>query len=104
MEGQDAVIHAAVRSTLAHGHYRAGEAEPFDVNVRGTFNVFEAAREAGIKRVIFIASAETHVPHPSGELVTGDTPYRASRRIFMTSPSICRKRSARGSPGCTAWT
>jgi nucleoside-diphosphate-sugar epimerase len=31
MEGQDAVIHAAVRSTLAHGHYRAGEAEPFDV-------------------------------------------------------------------------
>lgn len=75
MEGQDAVIHAAVRSTLAHGHYRAGEAEPFDVNVRGTFNVFEAAREAGIKRVIFIASAETHVPHPSSELVTGDTPY-----------------------------
>jgi hypothetical protein len=65
-----------VRSTLAYGHYRVGEAEPFDVNVRGTFNVFEAAREAGIRRVIFIASAETHVPHPSGELVTGDTPYR----------------------------
>jgi len=76
MEGQDAVIHAAVRSTLAHGYYRAGEAEPFDVNVRGTFNVFEAAREAGVKRVIFIASAETHVPHPSRELATGDTAYR----------------------------
>jgi len=26
--------------------------------------------------VIFIASTETHVPHPSGEIVTGDTPYR----------------------------
>jgi len=75
MEGQEAVIHAAVRSTLAHGHYRAGEAEPFDVNVRGTFNVFEAAREAGIGRVIFIASAETHVTRPAGESVTGDTPY-----------------------------
>ena len=76
MDGQDAVIHAAVRSTFAHGHYRAGEAEPFDVNVRGTFNVFEAAREAGVNRVIFIASAEVHVPHAPGELVTGDTPYR----------------------------
>ena len=75
MEGQEAVIHAAVRSTLAHGHYSAGEAEPFDVNVRGTFNVFEVAREAGVKRVIFIASAETHVPHPPGEQVTGDMPY-----------------------------
>lgn len=75
LEGQDAVIHAAVQSTLAHGHYRAGETEPFDVNVRGTFNVFEAAREAGIKRVIFIASAETHVPHEPGQRVSGETPY-----------------------------
>lgn len=77
-EGQDAVIHAAVRSTLAHGHYRAGEIEPFDVNVRGTFNVFEAAREAGVVRVIFIASDETHVEHAPGERVTGDTPYRGA--------------------------
>ncbi|MDA1258468.1 MAG: NAD(P)-dependent oxidoreductase [Chloroflexi bacterium] len=74
-EGQNAVIHAAVRSTLAHGHYSVGEAEPFDVNVRGTFNVLEAARHAGAGRVVLITSAETHVEHAPGEKVSADSPY-----------------------------
>src|SRR3954454_2357280 len=46
-QGCDAVIHmAAIRSpVLAPG------VDVFEINVAGTFNVFEAAAESGIKRV-----------------------------------------------------
>jgi nucleoside-diphosphate-sugar epimerase len=52
MRGCDAVIHlAAIRSPyLAPGH------EVFQVNVAGTFNVFEAAAAAGIRRVVQASS------------------------------------------------
>jgi nucleoside-diphosphate-sugar epimerase len=52
MHGCDAVIHlAAIRApTLAPGH------KLFDVNVSGTFNVFEAAAAEGIRRVVQASS------------------------------------------------
>jgi hypothetical protein len=52
MRGCDAVIHlAAIRSpNLAPGH------QVFQVNVQGTFNVFEAAAVAGIRRVVQASS------------------------------------------------
>jgi nucleoside-diphosphate-sugar epimerase len=52
MRGCDAVIHlAAIRAPiLAPGH------EVFQVNVAGTFNVFEAAAASGIRRVVQASS------------------------------------------------
>ena len=74
MKGQNAVIHAAIDNTRGD-HYRPGSAQPFLVNVQGTYNVLEAARQEGVGRVILIASAETHVDYPPGTFLDGDTPY-----------------------------
>ena len=47
VEGCDAVVHlAAIPSTLSHPNPRL-----FRVNVSGTFNLFEAAALAGVKRI-----------------------------------------------------
>jgi nucleoside-diphosphate-sugar epimerase len=53
-EGVDTVVHLAART---------GSSESFDeilgANVIGTYNVFEAARRAGVSRVIFASSGAT---------------------------------------------
>src|SRR5262249_58695608 len=53
-EGVDTVVHLAART---------GSSESFDeilgANVIGTYNVFEAARRAGVSRVIYASSGAT---------------------------------------------
>ena len=71
LDGIDAVVHLAVASGLE------GEVEEdafnqlrFDVNVKGTYNVLEAARRHGTRRVV----------HTSSIMVTwGYPPHRAHR-------------------------
>ncbi|MBL10261.1 MAG: hypothetical protein CL402_07080 [Acidiferrobacteraceae bacterium] len=76
VKGKDAIIHAAVASTVTRNQYAdVSDVAPFDVNIRGTCNVLEAARREGISRVIQIASAETHVNHPTGHFLDGSAPY-----------------------------
>jgi UDP-glucose 4-epimerase len=50
MEGADAVVHGAA----LHGvHLRGHSPDEFwQINVTGTFNVFEAARDAGVRRMV----------------------------------------------------
>jgi nucleoside-diphosphate-sugar epimerase len=65
-EGQDVVVHLAAK---AGGHYTWEELE--QVNVAGTYNVFEAARQAGVKRVVYASS---------GAAISGwerEEPYKA---------------------------
>lgn len=55
--GVDAVLHLAVAS----GHSGIYEDDAFndlrfDVNVKGTYHVFEAARRAGVRRVVHVSS------------------------------------------------
>lgn len=50
---QDVVVHLAAKA----GEYTWEELQA--VNVAGTYNVFEAAREAGVKRVIYASSGAT---------------------------------------------
>lgn len=54
MDGMDAVVHAAA----LHGiHLSKWTPQDFwDVNVTGTFHVFEAAREQGVKRLILCST------------------------------------------------
>lgn len=51
LAGQDALVHLAADRSPA-----AGWATALPNNVDATFNVFEAAREAGVKRVIYASS------------------------------------------------
>ena len=53
-DGIDQVVHMAA---IAHGNPKWDQLLPF--NVIGTYNVFEAARQAGVKRVIYASSGAT---------------------------------------------
>jgi len=57
-QGCDAVIHtAALMNERAPGVSRA---EFFSINVVGTFNVFDAAADAGVNRVVYISSTSAY--------------------------------------------
>ena len=57
MAGVDGVIHLAALWLLqCHEYPRSA----FDVNLRGTFNVAEAAIAAGVKRVVYSSSASVY--------------------------------------------
>ena len=57
MEGVDGVFHLAALWLLqCHEYPRAA----FDVNIRGTFNVIEAAIKQGVKRVVYSSSASVY--------------------------------------------
>ncbi len=57
MEGVDAVLHlAAIRITACAEHPR----EAFDVMCAGSFNVVDAARRAGVKRVVAASTASVY--------------------------------------------
>jgi uronate dehydrogenase len=77
MVNVDAVIHLAVAS----GH--EGEFEEaafnqqrFDVNIKGTWNVLEAARQAGVRRLAFTSSLMVVWGYPVGQWVASDAPAR----------------------------
>jgi nucleoside-diphosphate-sugar epimerase len=60
----DAIAHAFTGiDTVVHLAARTGESEVFDeilqANVVGTYNVFEAARRAGVSRVVYASSGAT---------------------------------------------
>jgi len=60
MEGAQAVCHTAAIPK------DTGEAEKiFDLNMKGTFNVLEAARSAGVQRVVFASSVVVYGISPS---------------------------------------
>ena len=75
MQGAEAVIHLAVAS----GHEGDYEDDAFnqlrfDVNVKGTWNVLEAARRAGVRRVVYTSSLMVVWGYPPPQWVAGDAP------------------------------
>ena len=66
VRGADTILHLAAIDADSP----AGMATLFDVNVRGSWNVFRAAELAGIKRVI-LCSSEAAI---GGEVLWGDRP------------------------------
>jgi len=54
-EGVDAVFHLAAKNCIAD--CQADPVETADINVCGTVNVFEAAKRAGVKKVIYAESS-----------------------------------------------
>lgn len=76
--GADVVVHLAFLIT------GAGRREDIrDVNVEGTRNAFEAARQAGVKRFVYASSVAAygfHADNPVG--MTEDWPVRPATRLF----------------------
>jgi uronate dehydrogenase len=48
------------------------------MNLEGVYNAFEAARQAGLKKVIFTSTGQTVLLYPKGEWVTPEMPPRPS--------------------------
>ncbi len=72
MQGIDGVFHfAALWLLQCHEFPRAA----FDVNIRGTYNVFEAAIAAGVQRVVWSSSASVYGDAVE-EPMTEDHPFR----------------------------
>lgn len=81
MEGIDGVFHLAAL-WLLHCHEYPRSA--FDVNIRGTFNVIEAAVKHGVKRVVYSSSASVYgdavtLPMTEEHPYDNDTFYGATK-------------------------
>lgn len=76
LSGFDALIHAA----FAHvpGKYRGGEGDDPDSFLRrnrdGSIALFDAARTAGVERVLFLSSRAVYGAYPPGTPLTEDLP------------------------------
>jgi UDP-glucose 4-epimerase len=69
------VVHAAVRS-------EKGDTPLYDAlnaNITGTINVLEAARRAGVRRVVFVSSEAVYQGMPD------TTPFKEEEKLFITS-------------------
>ena len=72
----DAVVHAAFDHLP--GRYRGGEGDDPDCFARrnrdGSIALFEAAKQAGVSRVIFLSTRAVYGPKASGTALNEDTP------------------------------
>lgn len=59
--GIDSVIHLAADPSPDADFYES----LLDNNIKGTFNIFRAATDAGVKRVVFASSMHTIAAHPT---------------------------------------
>lgn len=78
LSGLDVLLHAA----LSHipGRYRGGEGEAPQTflrrNLSGTIRLFEAARTAGVPRILFLSSRAVYGDHPPGTSLPETLPPR----------------------------
>ena len=56
----DVVIHLAV--AIGSGDYN-NSSKPFSVNVQGTYNILEEARQSGVKQIVVLGSAPVHIAY-----------------------------------------
>jgi uronate dehydrogenase len=85
MRGAQAVLHLAV----AQGHSGTYEDDTFndlrfDVNVKGTFHVFESARRAGVRRVVHVSSLMVVWGYGRQGPIAGDAPPRPVGTYALT--------------------
>lgn len=71
--GVTAMVHLAAISDEADFHTQL-----LPMNLEGVYNAFEAARQAGLKKVIFASTGQTVLGFPKGERVTTEMPARPS--------------------------
>ncbi|MFK7986897.1 MAG: SDR family NAD(P)-dependent oxidoreductase [Sandaracinaceae bacterium] len=79
----DTVFHAAA----VYQDYAPDPTLMYDVNLRGTFNMMEASRRAGVEKVVYTASMVSLGRPPVGQTADEDTPYEAWDLDFAYSRS-----------------
>jgi len=84
-EGVDAIIHLAI-ATGHEGDYEDDRFndERWDINAKGTYNVFEAAARAGVRRVIYTSSLTVVWGYPAPEWVAADAPGKPVETYGLT--------------------
>jgi nucleoside-diphosphate-sugar epimerase len=88
--GVDVVFHLAAMPSVPRSI--EDPATSFDVNARGTFNVFAEARAAGVKRVVYSASSSAYGDTPTLPKIetmppSPKSPYAADK---LYGESLCR--------------
>lgn len=89
VRGMDAVLHLAIAS---EGRYRTSEFDGYlkfneasiETNVRGTYHVYEAARQNGVPRVVYGSSLTVYLGIPAYEMVSDDLAPRTSNFYAVT--------------------
>lgn len=81
--GMDTVFHAAA----IYSDWAPDPSLMYDVNLRGTFNVLEAARRAGVEKVVYTASMVSVGRPEPGQWGDEDTKYEAWALDFPYSRS-----------------
>jgi len=76
------IVHLAALVSVPISVANPGLTE--EVNVEGTKNIFQAARELGVRRVVYASSAavygnEPSVPKSEGSILKPESPYAASK-------------------------
>jgi len=89
LEGADGVFHLAALWLLQCHEYPQSA---FEVNVRGTFNVLEACRDAGVARLVYSSSASVYGDAVE-EPMTEDHPFL--NKNFYGATKICGEAMAR---------
>jgi uronate dehydrogenase len=72
-EGVHAVLHLAAIPDEDDFHSKL-----LPVNLAGAYNAFEAARQAGLRKLIFASTGQTVLNNPKGQRVTTEMPARPS--------------------------
>jgi uronate dehydrogenase len=78
VEGIDVVVHLAAIST------EDLFSRLIESNVRATFNVFEAARQAGVRRVVFASTNHVTGFYPRAQTIGPDDPVRPDSMYAAT--------------------
>lgn len=86
VRGVDAIAHLAIATSRRYKEdgtrFTGAEAaleqqfnlETLDVNVKGTYHLLEAARRAGVRRIVYVSSLTILLGHPEGERLNEQTP------------------------------
>lgn len=82
MRGCEAVLHLAALIAIPYSYYSPDTY--VDTNIKGTLNVLQAARAAGIRRVVHTSTSEVYgtarfVPITEEHPLLGQSPYSATK-------------------------
>ncbi len=78
-EGVDVIVDMA--AAVAYDSFRE---KLWRVNTLGTYNVFEAARNAGVPRLIYASTHHTTGRYPAGQVIDEQMPYRPDSMYGVT--------------------
>lgn len=87
--GMDAILHLAIASEGKYGthefdgYLKFNEAS-IETNVRGTYHIYEAARQNGVPRVVYGSSLTVYLGAPAYEGVNDDLAPRTSNFYAVT--------------------